>query len=121
MTGSRTPFSISDPRSSTTNTPATRRCVAAVITTVSGSAALCTRAAMLAVSPKIEPHAVRQLELRVQRPHCVEHREPGADRALGVVLARRRPAEVDEEPVAEKLRHVATEPLDRRARRCVVA
>ena len=50
--GAESPLSGWGPRSWQSNKPATRRCVAALITTVSGSASPCIRAAMLGVSPK---------------------------------------------------------------------
>jgi hypothetical protein len=100
-----------------------------VTTTVSGSAAPCTRAATFAVSPNTSPpsamttgpvciptrtasRAVAGAELRIQRLHRVEDREPRPNGPLGVVLARVGPTEVDEEAVAELLRDVATPALD---------
>ena len=47
-----TPFIARVPASSTTNQPATKRCVAALIITSPGFAAACTRAAMFGVSPR---------------------------------------------------------------------
>src|SRR5262249_34383298 len=52
--------------------------------------------------------------------HRVEDREARAHGALGVVLACVRPAEVHEEAVAEILRDVAAEALDRPGRGLVV-
>jgi hypothetical protein len=49
--GAEMPFSAGDPRSSVTNSPATSRSVASLITTVSGSAKPSSRAATLIVSP----------------------------------------------------------------------
>ena len=45
------PLSADAPRLSTTNKPETSRCTASVISTVPGSAAACTRAAILGASP----------------------------------------------------------------------
>src|SRR5262245_42602206 len=124
------PFSVCGPRSSTTNISATNRCVAAVITTVSGSAAPCTRAATFAVSPKTSPpsaittgpgvqaDAHRQArpgaggERGVEWPHGVHDREACPDRPFRVVLARGGPAEVDEQAIAEFPVDVAAEAPD---------
>ena len=113
--------------------PGTRRWVAAVTTTVSGSAAPCTRAATFAVSPNTSPPSAMTtgpvcmpirtasrvpspaLSRAFDWPHRVEDREPRANGALGVVLARIGPAEVDEQAVAQLLGDVAAPALDRDA------
>ena len=48
----------------------------------------------------------------VERRHRVDDRQAGADRPFRVVLARRGPAEVDEQPIAEVLGDVAAEARD---------
>src|SRR5262249_4189754 len=71
-----------------------------------------------------DPH--RQLrpvagrEARVHALHRIEDREARADGTLGVVLARVWPAEVDDEAVAQLLRHVAAETGDRGGYRLLV-
>ena len=52
QTGRSMPFRVRGPQSSTTNNPETRRCEAAVISIVPGSATACTRAAIFGASPK---------------------------------------------------------------------
>ena len=51
-------------------------------------------------------------ECCVEWHHRVHDRKPGANRSLGVVLARGGPAEVDEQPIAKILGNVATEARD---------
>ncbi len=98
---------------------------------MSGSAAPCTRAATFGVSPKtslpvgdhhrpgVHPDAHGQArrvgggECGVERRHRVDDCESRANGALGIVLARGRPAEVDEQPIAEVLGDVAAEARDR--------
>ena len=59
-----------------------------------------------------EPRPVTGGKGRVQRHHRVHDRESRTDRPLGVVLVGGRPAEVDEQPVAEVLGDVAAETGD---------
>src|SRR6184192_3769195 len=100
------------------------------MSTVLGSASVCTRAATFGVSPKTAPSWET-----TTRPVCIPTRtasrmpcsassrslstvtasigrEACAHGTLGVVAVGLRPAEVGEEPVAEVLRHVAAEAPD---------
>ena len=60
------------------------------------------------------------VERRVGRPR-LDEREARVHGALGRVVEGARPAEVGEEPVAQVLRHVAPEALDRLVRPRLVA
>jgi hypothetical protein len=52
------------------------------------------------------------VERGIQRCHRVDNREPGADGAFRIVLARRRPAEIDEQSIAEILGDMTAEARD---------
>ena len=58
-----------------------------------------------------EPHA--QILPRRQSADRLDHRQPGADRPLGIVLMRLRIAEIDQHPVAHVLGDKAVEAADR--------
>ena len=64
--------------------------------------------------PHRQPGPRRQPPLQAPRQaaHRLRDPQPGADRPLGVVLVRRRIAEVHQQPVAQVLRHVAVEAHD---------
>ncbi len=59
-----------------------------------------------------EPDRLVSLEGRVQGAHGVQHPERRADGPPGIILVGVRPAEIDEQRVAEKLSDVTVEPLD---------
>ena len=63
-------------------------------------------------NPHLQTRSIIGGECGVEWHHRVHDRKPGANRSLGVVLARSGPAEVDEQPVAKILGNVAAEALD---------
>ena len=102
--------------------------MAAVIRTVSGSAALCTRAAMFGVSPEdvlhrpptvrhdrrsrvqADPHLQRNDRLGgapVEALHGLDNGQPGAHGPFGVVLVRLGHPKETHQAVAEELIDVA--------------
>ena len=103
------------------------------MTSVSGAARPCSRAARFGVSPTTaallrraiadqvadhdepggdaEPHA--QILARWQSADRLDHREPGAHGPLGIVLMRLRLAEIDQHPVAHVFGDEAVEMADR--------
>jgi hypothetical protein len=58
-----------------------------------------------------EPHA--QILSRCQSADCLDHRQAGAHRPLGIVLMRSRIAEIDQHPVAHIFSDKAVEAADR--------
>ena len=102
------------------------------MTTASGSASACSRAARFGVSPTTAVFLRRALadqiadddqpggdaEPRVgwadvaRRPTASIDRQPGPDRQLGIVLIRLRIAEIDQHAVAHVLGDKAGEPGD---------
>ena len=114
------------------NSPPPGRYVAALITTVSGVASPCRRAAMLGVSPRAScscraaashlphddeagvnayPRARRRpcarRQPRIQRPMRLQEAQPGPHGPQGIVFMGLRPAKIDEQPIAEPLRNMA--------------
>ena len=65
-------------------------------------------------------HAVLWHQASVQRCHGVHHGQPGAHRPLGGIFVRLGIAKVDQQAIAQVLRHVAVEGLDRRHRGLLV-
>ena len=63
-------------------------------------------------NPYLQTRPIIGGEFCVEWHHRVDDCKPGANRALGVVLARGGPAEVDEQPIAKILGDVATEARD---------
>ena len=58
-------------------------------------------------------HAVLRLQASVERCHGVHHGQPSPYRPLGGVFVRLGIAKVDQQTIAQILRHVAIEGLDR--------
>ena len=61
-------------------------------------------------------HPVLWLQAGIQRCHGVHHGQPGAHRPLGGIFVRLRIAKVDQQTIAQVLRHVAVKGLHRRHR-----
>ena len=133
--GSAKPLRRCGPRSSSSNRPPTSRRVAWLITTLPGSASACRRAARFGVSPttassRAAPSPIRSPTTTcpvampdpglqpassawgLQPSHVFDQLQPGAHRALGVVLVRLRPAEIGQHAVAQVLGDMAVEAAD---------
>ena len=127
------PLTSTAPRSRYSNRSPTSRRVPAAMTTASGSARACSRAARFGVSPTTdcscaEPSPIRSptttspvaiptrawslTDLTSRRPTASIDAQPGPDRPLGIVLMRLRVAEIDQHAVAHVLGDKAVEPGD---------
>ncbi len=62
----------------------------------------------------------RMVAAYIESPNGLNDRQPGAHRALRLVLVRPRPAEIGQHPIAHQLSDVALEALDPRRDRIVV-
>ena len=116
-TGAATPLRAGVPRLRQTKNPSINRYVAALITSVPGSARVCRRAAMFGVSPEIaigsglvvppncpttaetgmrrDAHLQRLHQTLVHLGNCCNNLKTGSDRALGIIFMRKGVAEVD--------------------------
>ena len=137
-TGAAMPLTSTAPRSRYSKRSPTSRRVPAAMTTASGSARACSRAARFGVSPTTdcscaEPSPIRSptttspvaiptracslTDLTSRRPTASIDAQPRPDRPLGIVLMRSRVAEIDQHAVAHVLGDKAVEARRRPRRR----